>query len=225
MRDPAGYRPADIAARIASNEVLRRYAYRVCNIERFVHGLGDLELEYFQIDGFSVVRNPADSDVAIWIVNLFKNGAPYCLPNFEWNRATVLDIDVFAMHDERQFTVGGPVRIGRRPRLQQNGIGPVAITIRKSPGNLAVTSGDNKWSARQSDTCDIPSFAGINDEPCPVVDIRRGQSQVHIVGNDRPSGAGQRAADGPIVAAVEIWLADLVGRWCVGRDITYGVVV
>jgi hypothetical protein len=35
---------------------------------------------------------------------------------------------------------------------------------------------------------------------------------MHVIGNNRPAGFGQSTADGPVVAAIELWLAHLVGR-------------
>src|SRR6202158_5379675 len=74
----------------------------------------------------------------------------------------------------------------------------IGAIVGESPGDAIVVANDHERGARQSEAFDVPARGGDVDF---VPDGREHQLQVRIVGEQRLSGCGVRAADHAVVAA------------------------
>ena len=115
------------------------------------------------------------------------------------------DADLFRIHRQRDRTESAVqcVVIDSRATRRLEVI-PVPVAVGESPGHMAVGACDQQWRARQRDSDQIEWSllgAGGDSQPRPVPDGWHTQAQVHVIGDQGGTGAGQPAGNGPIVAA------------------------
>jgi hypothetical protein len=97
-----------------------------------------------------------------------------------------------------------PVRVVR-VQLQQDQVAEIALRVGEAPRHVPVAPHDDQGHARKGDAHDPTTAIRFGRlwpvEHGPVPDVRDPDSQVHVVGHDRPAVGRQAPRDRPVVAA------------------------
>ena len=213
--------PPDVAAGIADNKILRRNAHRSGDIERLVYVERHLQRDQVQVQRLGIVCDPADRDIAVGIVDPILHRTPYRLADFINDRLSVPDLYRFAPDFELTVAVGCAVGARLVTGPQQHGIRPVAITVRVTPGYIAVAAGRDEWRARQRHAGYVSRILVRYDQPGLVPDIRYVVPQVHVIRHERTPRPGQSPADDPVVTAIQVALTCFPCRWRLFGHVTY----
>ena len=191
-RDSSGNRPGDVPVRVSGDEVLRWYAHRVRHVERFRDGLDCLEAEYVRVHGFFVVRDPAHRDLTMRIGH-FADRPPDSLPHMQIDRRLAADRNGLDVNIECQVALGRTVGTRRLPRHEQDGICPIAVAVRVTPGESRVAARNNKRRTGQRNAHYVAGRSVGRDQTGLVVDIRHADTEMHIVGDECRTRCGQVA--------------------------------
>ena len=98
------------------------------------------------------MRDPADSDLAVRILDVLQYWPPDRLSDFKFDRLATFDVDHLLMSLKSQITARcrvGPVFIAG---TQDHRIGVVAIAVGKAPCDSGIAACDDEWRAWQRHT-------------------------------------------------------------------------
>ncbi len=144
-----GDRPADIAARIADHEVLWRQTHAVRDVERFCGARRHFEIHPVQVDCSCLVREPADGDQALITSIDFTHRPPDRFTDPHFFGIIAPDVNRFEVSRELSLPIWRLVGVRCVTRPYHNCIGPVAVAVGITPGNVPVAAGDEQRHAGQ----------------------------------------------------------------------------
>ena len=201
-RQRSGDGPADMAAVIAGDEILRRQADGGGNCQRLFDRVGRLQLALPQVERLRVLGDPVHG---VGAPVHAAQGAERSLAHRQVFVRAALDHDGFRVlgHGLPAGRRAHPARIVRIGRHFDQ-VDEVAVGIGVSPCHVAVAAHrDHRRRTGQGQAGHAARAAGgvviLHRQPVPGG--RQLQAQVHVVGNDGAAVAAAGAGHHPVVAA------------------------
>ena len=200
-RDAADDGPADASVGVGHDQVLVRDPDLGGDRLGLVEVAGRLHAQERRVQPAVAQRHPGERAAATGIVGV-HHGAPDRRLGHLRLRRLALHLDRLGRALEHPRALGRQVGVGvPGVRLQQDEVGPVALAVRETPGDVAVAARHHQGRAGQRHAGDAPLTVRPGEHQRePVPGVRHGDAEVHVVGDERAPVNAVRPRHGPAVA-------------------------
>ena len=202
-------RPANPSVALRGNHVLRGDSRARRRIEQLLERLRHLDPSQRTVHAAFAQWHPSDGAFASARIAV-DDGPPNRLADFDWHADATFDVDGLVHGRNGQHPRRRPIATCvRRVGLEDNQIAPIAGRVGETPCDVPIAARNQPWHARKGDPGEAMRPRVAPHHRGAIPDVRRRQTKVHVVGDDRAAAGREATRHCPIVAAAGV----IVGGW------------